>query len=81
MYKLACVYLAIPFSSMPTKEANSKAQYHFEDRDQLQSCTFKAKLCIRAWLSLLDSANIITMREDFNVAYDTLKRELEDMIT
>ena len=74
MYKMACDYLAIPASSGP-----SEARRNFEDRDRLHACTFKAEIYIRSWLDLLDSLNI-SFPEDFNVAFDNLDLDLEDMI-
>ena len=68
---MACEYLAIPASSVPSKEANSEASYKFEDSVHLHSCIFKAEMCIRSWLDLLDSANI-SIPEDINDAYNSL---------
>ena len=76
---MACDYLAIPSSSMPLEEAGSEARCNFEDRDRLHACTFKAEIYIRSWLDLLDSLNI-SFPEDFNVAFDNLDLDLEDMI-
>ena len=76
---MACEYLAIPASSVPSKEANSEASYNFEDTFHLHSCIFKAEMCIRSWLDLLDSANI-SIPEDINDAYDSLNIDLEDMM-
>ena len=79
MYKMACDYLAIPASSVPSKEANSEASYNFEDTFHLHSCIFKAEMCIRSWLDLLDSANI-SIPEDINDAYNSLDVNLEEMM-
>jgi hypothetical protein len=79
MYKMACDYLAIPASSVPSEEANSEARDNFEDRQRLHPCTFKAEMCLRSWIDLLDSINI-PIPEDINDAYDTLNINLEEII-
>ena len=75
---MTCDYLAIPSSLILAEKANSEAQYRFEDRDRFHSCTIKAKMCIRAWLFLVDSTNI-TMLEDFKLAFASLDLHLEDI--
>ena len=75
---MACDYLAIPASSLPL-EANSKACDNFEDRQRLHSCTFKAEMCIRSWIDLLDSINI-PIPQDINDAYESLEINLEEII-
>ena len=79
MYKMACDYLAIQASSVPSKEANSESRDNFEDRQRLHSCTFKAEMCIWSWIDLLHSVNI-PIPEDINDAYDTLEINLEEII-
>jgi hypothetical protein len=79
MYKMACDYLAIPASSVPSEEANSEARDNFEDRYRLHSCTFKAEMCIRSWVDLLDNVNI-PLPEDINDAYNSLDINLEEMM-
>ena len=78
MYKMACDYLAIPASSVPSEEANSEAKYNFQDRIRLHSCTFKVEMCIRLWLDVLNESNI-SLPEDFNEAYNNLGIDMEDI--
>ena len=75
---MACDYLAIPASSVPSEEANSEAKYNFQDRIRLHSCTFKAEMCIRSWLDVLNESNI-SLPEDFNEAYNNLGIDMEDI--
>ena len=70
MYKMACDYLALPASSVPSEEANSEAKNNFHDRVRLHSCTFKAEMCIRSWMDVLNEANI-SMPQDYSEAYLT----------
>ena len=76
---MACDYLAIPASLVPSEEANSEARDNFEDRQRLHSCTFKAEMCIRSWIDLLDSINI-PIPQDINDAYESLEINLEEII-
>ena len=76
---MACDYLPIPASSMPSEEANSEARDNFKDRKRLHSCTFKAEMCIWSWLDLLDSVNI-PVPEDTDDAYNCLEINLEEMM-
>ena len=76
---MACEYLAIPASSVPSEETYSEGCSNFENRSRLHPCTFKAEMCIRSWLDLLDSANI-SIPEDINDAYNSLDIDLEDMV-
>ena len=76
---MACEYLAIPASSVPSEEANSKARYNFEDRSRLHACTFKAEMCIRSWLDLLDGVGI-PLPNDINEAFESLDIDIEGMI-
>ena len=78
MYKMACDYLAIPASSVPSEEANSEVKDNFEDRIRLHSCTFKAEMCIRSWLDVLNEANV-SLPEDFIEAYNKLDIDVEDI--
>ena len=79
MYKMACDYLAIPTSSVPSEEANSEACDNFKDRQRLHSCTFKVEMCIQSWLALLGNVNIL-LYEDINDAYNSLDVNLEEMM-
>ena len=54
---------------MPSEEANFESRDNFEDRQWLHSCTFKAEMCIRSWLNLLDNLNI-PLPKYFNDAYN-----------
>ena len=74
---MAYEYLSIPASFVPSKETNMEGRYSFENRFRLHSCTFKAEMCIRSWLDLLDSANI-SIPEDINDAYHSLNIDLEN---
>ena len=74
MYKMACDYLAIPTSSVPSEEANSEAKYNFQDRIWLHACTFKAEICIRSWLDVLNEANVSLLE-----AYNKLDIDVEDI--
>ena len=76
---MACDYLAIPASSVPSDEANSGARDNFEDRQRLHSCTFKVEMCIQSWLGLRDNVDT-PLPEDFNDAYNSLDINLEEMI-
>ena len=76
---MAREYLAIPASSVPSEVAYAEGYYNFENRFHLHPCTFKAEMCIRSWLDLLDSANI-SIPEDINDAYDSLNIDLEDLM-
>ena len=78
MYKMACEYLAIPTSSVPSEDANSEAKYNFQDRIRLHSCTFKAEMCVRSWLDVLNEMNI-SLPEDFSEAYNNLDIDVEDI--
>ena len=75
---MACDYLAIPASSVPSKEANSEANNNFQDRIRLHSCTFKAEMCTRSWLDPLNEANV-SLTEDFSEAYNKLDIDVEDI--
>ena len=78
MYKMACDYLAIIASLVPSEEANSEAKYNFQDRIRLHSCTFKAEMCVRSWLDVLNEMNI-SLPEDFSEAYNNLDIDVEDI--
>ena len=79
---MASDYLAIPASSMPLEEAKSEVRDDFDDKQRLQSCTFKAEMCIliRSWLGLFDNVNI-PLPEDINDAYTSLDINLEETMT
>ena len=78
MYKMACDYLAILALSVPSKAANSEAKYNFRDRIRLHSCTFKAEMCVRSWLDVLNEMNI-SLPEEFSEAYNNLDIDVEDI--
>ena len=78
MYKMACDYLAIIASLVPSEEANSEAKYNFQDRIHLYWCTFKAEMCVRSWLDVLNEMNI-SLPENFNEAYNNLDIDVEDI--
>jgi hypothetical protein len=78
MYKLVCDYLALLALSVPSEEANSKAKNNFHDRVRLHSCTFKAEMCIRSWIDVLNATNI-SMPQDYSEAYYNLHIYMQDI--
>ena len=75
---MACDYLAIIASLVPSEEANSEAKYNFQDRIRLHSCTFKAEMFSRLWLDVLNETNI-SLPEEFSEAYNNLDIDVEDI--
>ena len=79
LYRMACDYLAIPASSVPAEEANSAAKMTFDDRIKLHSCTFKAEMCIRSWMQVLQELDV-QITYNFHMAYEELKFNLDDLV-
>ena len=79
LYKMAIDYLATPASSVPSKEANSEAKLNFEGRARLHPCTFKAKMCLQSWITVLQTANI-ALPQDFHEAFDSLNLDWDELI-
>ena len=79
LYRMACDYLAIPASSVPAEEANSAAKMTFDDRIKLHSCTFKAEMCIRSWMEVLQESDV-RITDNFHMAYEELKFNLDDLV-
>ena len=77
---MALDYLGILASSVPSKEANSKAKENLEGRDRLHKCTFRAEMCTRSWMNVLEEASV-TLPDDFNVAFQELEINMQDMVT
>ena len=69
---MACDYLTIQASSVPSEDANSKARCNFEDRDRLHACTFKTKICIKFCLDILDVTKV-PLPEDINETFEKLE--------
>ena len=76
---MACDYLVIPASSVPAEEANSAAKMTFDDRIKLHSCTFKAEMCIRSWMEVLQESEV-RITDNFHMAYEELKYNLDDLV-
>ena len=77
MYKLN--YLTIPASSILAEESNSAARITFDDRYKLHSCTFKAEMCIRSWINVLDASNI-SWANNFHTSYEAKKNHLDELV-
>ena len=77
---MALDYLGIPASSVSSEEVNSKVKENFEGRDCLLKCTFRAEMCTRSWMNVLEEAGV-TLLDDFNAAFQELEINVQDMIT
>ena len=76
---MACDYLAILASSVPAEEANSATKMTFDDRIKLHSCTFKAEMCIRSWMEVMQESDV-RITDNFHMAYEELKFNLDDLV-
>ena len=65
-----------PATSVPSERANSVGEQTFEGRASLSDEVFKAEVCIKSWLPLLEEFGI-EIPKDALEAWNTLKGEKE----
>jgi hypothetical protein len=77
LYKLWCDFGAVPATSVPSERANSVGKETYAGRPSLSDEVFKAEVCIKSWLPLLESSGIEIPRDALE-AWKILKAEKEE---